>query len=117
MKGEIMSEMEAVLLRRVKELEFLVSVLLGRSGLDAEGIVRAFDIARTSAEELDKEMAAVSSKAFLATPEGQEAHRFYAEQRRVREHKIWVEECREDGRIHPHPTVGTLTPKTPEEDI
>jgi hypothetical protein len=87
--------------RQALEHWFLIAVLLGRSGLDADGVDRAFTFASTSIDSVTDKMAAER----LATPEGQEQYRQMEEKRREHMRNLWREECREDGRIYRDPTT------------
>ena len=103
--SDVITEKEARLIQEIKELRYLVGVLLARSGLDAEGIQRAFELAKTETAKLDEEMMAVAREQFLATPEGRAAHERNQEEWNRRQQEVWRESCVEDGRIYPNPTT------------
>jgi hypothetical protein len=89
--------------RAVKELRWLVAALLGKSGLDGDGVQRAFELAETETRKLDEAMMAAAFEHFQETPEGQEARRIAEEEWKKRQDAAWREWCIEDGKITRHP--------------
>src|SRR5207248_1769733 len=90
---------------KVGELWVLIDILLGRSGLDAEGIERAHAYAESAWKDVMDEMAKRASDKFLATPEGQDTHRQILAEQRERTRQFWREDSVAAGRILPDPTA------------
>lgn len=80
-------------------------MLLARSGLDEASIERAHTYAESAWKEIGEKMGAQASEKWLATPEGQEAHRHAEEAHRQRLREFWREDCKDAGRILPDPTA------------
>lgn len=92
---------------KIGQLQFLVIVLLQRTGLDREGVVRALDLAEQENERITKEVSENLLARWRETPEGLEATRKADELWKLHQRKMWQEECVEDGRIHPDPSALT----------
>lgn len=105
--GRVLTENEAFLLQQIKELRYLVGVLLAQSGLDREGLVRAFELAHTETARLDEEMLDLLGDRFRQTLEGRKAAEEYANEKQQRETAAWREDCLDGGRIFPHPSRQT----------
>jgi hypothetical protein len=88
---------------KMGELWILIDMLLGRSGLDQDGILRAHEYAAKSWREIVDAMAKRASDEFLSTPEGREARRLNDEAWKQRMGDFWREDCRIEGRILPDP--------------
>jgi len=95
--------------RQLGEQTMLLTMLLGRSGLDAEGIQRAYQWAAEAWQEVVQKAGQKASEEWLATPEGQEAHRLNQEALKRRMGELWREDCQTEGRILPDPR-GAKTP-------
>lgn len=93
--------------RALFEQRLLISVLLARSGLDAQGIERAFALAEQSWEKFVDDVGTKKMMEWAKTPEGQEARRKADEAFRRRTKEVWREDCLEEKRILPDPTAMT----------
>lgn len=97
--------------RQLGEQTMLLTMLLGRSGLDAEGIERAYKWAAEAWQDVLQKAGQQASEKWLATPEGQEAYRLNQEAFNQRIGELWREDCRMEGRILSDPRAA----KTPSE--
>jgi hypothetical protein len=91
--------------KTVFEQRILIGMLLRKSGLDTEGIDKAFTLAQNAREEIIEKLSTKQAQAWAQTPEGQESIRRNEEARRQRLKQLWREDCVEEGKILPDPTI------------
>lgn len=114
MSDEVLAKVLLGLPERVEKIEralfqqrMLITMLLLRSGLDAQRVEQAFAVAEQSWEKLANGIGAKKLEDWAKTPEGQEARRKADEAFRCRLKEIWREDCLEEKRILPDPTATT----------